>query len=195
MTTTSTGATSTSSVVNFISRQHQLIKQRFTTVLDARSGDARARAFFDLRRLLAVHEAAEEEIVHPAARRNLAGGDANVKQRLNDEFTAKTALADLESMDINSPEFISRLRLLQHNVNEHAAWEETEELPQLQVKLSGEQLQRLRRAMEIAEAIAPTRPHPPIGSTAASAFVGPFAAMVDHARDAINAPGANAAGD
>ena len=79
-------------------------------------------------------------------------------------FTAKTALADLESMDINSPEFISRLRLLQHNVNEHAAWEETGVASASRSKLSGEQLQRLRRAMEIAEAIAPTRPHPPIGS-------------------------------
>lgn len=195
MTTTSTGAGSTSSVVDLLSRQHQLIRQRFTNVLDARTGDARARAFFDLRRLLAVHEAADEEIVHPAARRNLADGDAVVQRHFNEEFTAKKALADLESMDINSPEFISCLRLLQHNVNEHAAREETEEFSQLQVQLSDEQLQRLRRAMEIAEAIAPTRPHPPIESSAASAFVGPFAAMVDHARDAINAPGANAGGD
>ena len=196
VTTTSTGTGSTRSVLEMLNRQHRLIKERFTTVLDARTSDARARAFFDLRRLLAVHEAAEEEIVHPIARRNPAGGAGEiVKQPLSEEFTAKEALAHLEAMDINSPAFISCLRLLQHNVNEHAALEETEEFAQLQGEPTDEQLARLGRACEMAQGIAPTRPHPATESTAANAFVGPFAAMLDHARDAISAPNGDPTGD
>lgn len=50
-------------------------------------------------------------------------------------------------------------------------------------------------AGSIAEGIAPTRPHPAVEPTAANAFVGPFAGMVDHARNAINAPGVDPAGE
>lgn len=52
-------------VVDFLVSQHQQIKAMFAETLAA-SGKAREKAFVELRRLLAVHETAEEEIVHPA---------------------------------------------------------------------------------------------------------------------------------
>src|SRR4051794_6725501 len=55
-------------VVAFLKEQHQQIKSLFSEVRSA-SGEQRREAFFALRRLLAVHETAEEEIVHPAARK------------------------------------------------------------------------------------------------------------------------------
>jgi len=171
-----------------LKHQHQLIKDRFRNVLEAGTGEERAHAFFELRRLLAIHEAAEEEIVHPVARRHLTDGKSIVEQRINEEFTAKKALADLEEMDVNTPEFISSLRLLQHNIIEHANHEEDEEFSRLRGELSEQQLARLGRAFEIAEAMAPTRPHPGVESAMANAIVGPFASMLDRARDAISAP-------
>src|SRR3954470_10888559 len=71
-------------VVSFLKEQHQQVKSLFETVLAAQ-GEERAKAFYSLRRMLAVHETAEEEIVHPAARRAFADGEAVVQARLNEE--------------------------------------------------------------------------------------------------------------
>ena len=41
-------------------------------------------------------------------------------------------------------------------------------------------------AVRAAEAIAPTRPHPGVESAALNFAVGPFASMLDRARDALS---------
>jgi len=43
----------------------------------------------------------------------------------------------------------------------------------------------MERAAELAEAVAPTRPHAGIESQGANLIAGPFASMIDRARDAI----------
>src|SRR5438445_5096755 len=91
-------------VVSFLKAQHRRIDTMFERVLAAR-GDDRAKAFFALRRLLAVHETAEEEIVHPAARSALVDGPAVVAARLQEEKDAKRALMELETLDVDSAEF------------------------------------------------------------------------------------------
>lgn len=53
-------------VVRFLVRQHEQIKSLFAATLAA-SGNATERAFVEIRRLLAVHETGEEEIVRPRA--------------------------------------------------------------------------------------------------------------------------------
>ena len=59
---------STDDVVRFLKDQHNLIKDMFEEVFSASSDDARGKAFTELRQLLAVHETAEEMVVHPRAR-------------------------------------------------------------------------------------------------------------------------------
>jgi hypothetical protein len=43
----------------------------------------------------------------------------------------------------------------------------------------------MRKAVQFAEAMGPTRPHPGIEWQAANAFSGPFTSLVDRARDAL----------
>jgi hypothetical protein len=43
----------------------------------------------------------------------------------------------------------------------------------------------MRRAVEVAEATAPTHPHPGVESAPANMLAGPFASMLDRARDMI----------
>ena len=100
---------STDDVVKFLEGQHNLIKDMFDDVLSASSDDARQTAFQDLRQLLAVHETAEEMVVHPRARGEIDGGDAIVDARLQEEHDAKTQLQKLEQIDIGSPEFLAEL--------------------------------------------------------------------------------------
>lgn len=60
-------------LVALLVRQHGDIRNLFDEV-EASTGEARRDAFRRLVRLLAVHETAEEEVVHPFARRALPGG-------------------------------------------------------------------------------------------------------------------------
>ena len=50
-------------VVSFLKTQHEQVKTLFGAVLRTR-GEARVKAFVTLRRMMAVHETAEEEIEH-----------------------------------------------------------------------------------------------------------------------------------
>jgi len=174
-----------SDVVSFLKEQHEQIKTLFGTVAATR-GKERANAFYALRRLLAVHETAEEEIIHPAARRALPQGEAVIEARLREEKQAKKILVELEKLDVDSPAFESQLRTLELAVVAHADAEEREELERLAVTLEPARLDRMRRATELAELMAPTRPHPGVESAAANLLIGPFASMLDRARDVLS---------
>ncbi len=171
-------------VVEFLKSQHEQIKSLFAETLE-HSGKEREKAFIELRRLLAVHETAEEEVVHPRAKRKIADGDKVVGKRLEEEHEAKTALGKLEELDLDGDEFTEELKKLRDAVLDHADHEEKEEFPQLAEELDEKELERLGRAAKLAESIAPTRPHAGVESRTANLFVGPFAAMRDRARDAI----------
>jgi hemerythrin superfamily protein len=175
-------------VVGFLKGQHEQIKSMFEKVL-AGSGSDREEAFVRLRRLLAVHETAEEEIVHPRAKREIANGEAVVDARLQEEHEAKEALTELEKLDVASPEFETKLRTLQADVIAHAEAEEHQEFEKLGAELDDDQLGRMRKAVELAEKMAPTRPHAGVESAAANMMAGPFAMMLDRARDAISGKG------
>lgn len=175
-------------VVTFLKDQHREIKAGFTEVIGSH-GDERREAFDALRRLLAVHETAEEEIVHPAARRSLPDGKLIVTARLQEENEAKQALSDLEDLDVDSPDFDMNILRLQKDVLLHAQLEEEDEFEPLADLLDDERLGLMRKAVEFAERVAPTHPHAGAESATANLLVGPFAAMMDRARDALSSRG------
>jgi hemerythrin superfamily protein len=175
-------------VVAFLEAQHDRIESLFERVLAAK-GKERETAFYQLRRLLAVHETAEEQIVHPAARRALTGSDAAIDQRLAEEHEAKKMLAALENMDASTGAFETELRKLQRSVAAHAEAEELEEFEPLATALDEARLEQMRRMVKLAEAVAPTRPHPGVESALANTIFGPFASMLDRLRDALAGKG------
>jgi hypothetical protein len=174
-----------SDVVEFLKEQHHEIKTALGRVLSTH-GAERSKAFFALRRLMAVHETAEEEIVHPAARRALPNGEAIVGARLQEEHQVKRMLAELEKLDLDSVEFDSHFQELTKDVIAHAEAEEYEELEKLGAGLDKGRLERMRKAAEFAEVVAPTRAHPGVESATANMLMGPFAAMIDRSRDALS---------
>lgn len=171
-------------VVAFLKGQHQEIKALFNQV-DATEGEERQEAFYALRRLLAVHETAEEEIVHPVARRVLPDGNAIIAARLKEENEAKKVLAQLERLDLDSIEFDEQFAAFSISVIAHAESEERQEFERLADHLDQRQLERMRNAVKLAESIAPTRPHAGVESALGNVLVGPFASMLDRARDAL----------
>ena len=174
---------STDDVVKFLTDQHNLIKDMFEEVLSASEPKARAKAFMELRQLLAVHESAEEMVVHPRVRHEAASGDEIADARLAEEHQAKEMLCKLESMDIGSPKFIDELAKFRDAVLDHAEHEENEEFTKLERNLKADDRERMAKAVLAAEAIAPTRPHPGIESAKMNFAAGPFVSMLDRARD------------
>ncbi|MDX1884952.1 hemerythrin domain-containing protein [Mycolicibacterium sp. 120270] len=178
---------STDDVVRFLTDQHNLIKDMFEDVFAASSDDARDKAFTELRQLLAVHETAEEMVVHPRVRNEVEGGDVIVDARLTEEREAKKHLSALEGMDIGSKKFLDELAVFRTEVLDHAEREELEEFNRLQREIDAEDLAKMAKAVQAAQAIAPTRPHAGVESAKLNFAVGPFASMLDRARDAITA--------
>ncbi len=146
-------------VVDLLLTQHNEIKTLFGRLSEA-AGDQKRELFEDLVRMLAVHESAEEELVHPLARTKIRSGDSVVDRRLSEEQEAKQVLSDLYDLGTDHPEFDTKLAALREAVLDHATHEEREEFPELRRTVSTERLTELAGAVRAAEAMAPTRPHP-----------------------------------
>jgi hypothetical protein len=180
-----TSSGSTENAIDLLLNQHMQIKQMFGDTLDA-TGEQKEKLFHDLVRLLAVHESAEEQVVHPTARKNIKNGEAIVGARLQEEDDAKHVLSNLYDLGVDHPEFDMQLRMLADAVAKHADAEEKEEFAALRSALSDADLLRLAGAVRAAEAAAPTRPHPMAGESAtANALAGPPLAIFDRVRDAV----------
>ncbi|MGW5849118.1 hemerythrin domain-containing protein [Streptomyces sp. NPDC055254] len=171
-------------VVALLVRQHGQIHSLFDEVRLG-EGDARKDAFERLVRLLAVHETAEEEVVHPHARSAFEGGDDVVQERLAEENAAKEMLASLEDMGTGDPKFMPMLLSLRDAVLVHARAEERYEFAQLRRTSSPTRLMTMAKAVKAAEKLAPTHPHPGVESASANIVAGPVTALVDRTRDAV----------
>ncbi|MGH4029025.1 hemerythrin domain-containing protein [Actinomycetota bacterium Odt1-20B] len=171
-------------VVELLQAQHARIRVLFDEVVAAQ-GSERELCFHELVRLLAVHETVEEEVVHPYARRTIDGGDTVVGERLREEQQAKRALSRLDGMDVDSPDFLTRFAALRQDVLAHADSEERHEFAPLRLAADRSRLEVLARAVQAAEALAPTRPHPGADTALKNVALGPIAVVVDRTRDTV----------
>ncbi|OEV10370.1 hemerythrin domain-containing protein, partial [Streptomyces nanshensis] len=169
-------------IIAVLLTQHARMRELFAEVHMAQGDEKRAR-FGELRTLLAVHEAAEEMILRPVAKRE--AGESEAAARNEEEAEAGRILAELERMDLAGSQFEAKLSEFERAVGEHADHEEQREFPAVRENCSREQRQRMGRRLLTAERAAPTHAHPAAaGSPAAQWAVGPFAALLDRARDA-----------
>ncbi|MFE9324428.1 hemerythrin domain-containing protein [Nocardia sp. NPDC052278] len=175
---------STEDVVDLLTAQHKQIKELFAQLKSGQGN--KSELFKELVRLLAVHESAEEEAVHPVAARARFGADKMVGDRRDEENHAKRALADLYDLGVDHPDFDGKLAEFADAVIDHASREENEEFALLRQQFSVHQLERMAGSVRAAEAVAPTRPHPKTGESAlANLLAGPPLAVFDRARDAV----------
>lgn len=169
--------------VELLVHQHEQIRHLFSEVEKA-AGERRAEAFGRLVRLLAVHETAEEEVVHPIARRHISNGDKVVQARLEEEHESKTMLQALEKMGTEAQGFDVLFAECRRAVFEHAESEEQEEFPELRARPDAE-LRTMAVAIRAAQATAPTHPHPGVETATENLLIGPFAAVADRTRDIV----------
>lgn len=171
-------------VIDLLIGQHMTIRDLFVEVQNS-TGDARRTAFEQLVRLLAVHETAEEQLIHPLARKSVHGGGDVVDDRLAEEHDAKETLAALEQMGPDAEEFDELFARFRINVLQHAHNEETYEFRYLRTKVPDGQLRALAPMLKAAEAIAPTHPHPGVESGTANNLGGPVLSLFDRTKDLV----------
>ncbi|MBV9409976.1 MAG: hemerythrin domain-containing protein [Acidimicrobiia bacterium] len=179
-------STTNQTATQFLRDQHDQVKSMFGQMSDLQ-GEERTQLFDCLRAFLAVHETAEEEIVHPAARKTGSKGEAVVKARLEEEDEAKTVLSELEKIGPGGAGFDEKFAKFKTAVENHAQAEEQELFPILESELDTEALEAMTKKLQMAEKLAPTHPHPhgPEGAVG-NMVIGPFVAMIDKARDALS---------
>lgn len=132
-------------LVDFLTEQHDQLKSLLPKVLAA-SGNERKELWRQLRQTLAVHEALEQETVHPAAAQLTDDAES---PRVEEETEAEDAITELESKDVDSEEFAEGYDELQGDVVDHAEHEESEEFNQLSGELTAPAKARVSVALEL----------------------------------------------
>jgi hypothetical protein len=170
-------------IVAVLYEQHARIRDQFDAVAGV-SGDDRAAAFDSLRELIATHQAAEDVVLRTVTDKLLPAG--LTREATEEEQAVARELADLERVDVGSPQFLPRLRLLEEAFDLHAEHEEAEEFPAVLAELSEKEQVELGHWMKRATRIAPTHPHPALaGHPVTEAVTTPFTALYDEARDRL----------
>jgi hemerythrin superfamily protein len=178
--------TQTTIATELLREQHLNVKQMFSRFVPASSDQERQELFDCLRSTLAVHETAEEIVVYPMLRSTGGEGIQVAEARIAEESEAKSVLADLEKLGVNGQGFDDLFEKFRTSVLAHAEAEESTVFPLLEREIDADKLQQMAEAIQVAERIAPTHPHPHgPDSAVGNLVVGPFVAIVDRVRDAL----------
>ena len=170
-------------IIRILLEQHVLIREIFRLMKDA-SGETKQQLFADLRALLAVHETAEEIVLRPVSRH--CTGDQVADARNEEEQRANEVLSQLEQLDVDSFEFDTVLNGFEEAVVHHSDIEEKVEFQAVLRDIDAEQRRNLGGRLAAVEKVAPTRPHPGVaGSLSKEIAAGPFLAIVDRVKDAL----------
>jgi hemerythrin superfamily protein len=173
-------------VVEVIKSQHRDVASLLTRVATA-STDALPDAFCDLRRMIAVHETAEEEVVYPILRATGEEGKRIADARTAEEAAGLKVLSRLEDLRPGSTAFSTLFEEFRTAVLHHAQAEEASVLPRLLSSQDADRRRKMAETFEIAENAAPTHPHPHAGTGLVSHLVaGPVLSLMDHIRDALH---------
>ena len=173
-------------IIQELLRDHQQIKKMFARTEQASPRKA-PEMFWELTNELVRHEVAEEEIVYPEVQKVVPNGKRLAGARIKEQSKAEELLAKMEKAGTGAKEFPSYLEQLQKAVLEHAEKEETLVFTPLGEALDSDRRHQLGSRYSKAKASAPTHPHPNAPDTPpGNMALGPIAALVDRARDAMH---------
>lgn len=171
-------------VVDLLLDQHRVIRELCEEISTATAAD-RERPFRSLLRLLAVHEAVEEELVHPYVKRRVDGAEAAVAERVEEEREVNRMLVALDTLGPTNPGFEELFTRFRTALLAHADKEESSEFAGLRSATQQVERTAMAAALRLASALAPTHPHPGNESAPRALLVGTPIAMIDRARDLL----------
>jgi hemerythrin superfamily protein len=171
-------------VVDLLLDQHRVIRELCDEISSAAVAD-REEPFRSLLRLLAVHEAVEEELVHPYVKRRVDGAKAAVADRVEEEREVNRMLVALDALGPSDPSFEALFTRFRTALLAHADKEESSEFAGLRSATRPAERSAMAAALRLASSLAPTHPHPGNESTTRALLVGTPMAMIDRARDLL----------
>lgn len=178
--------TTKSDIVEALLADHQQVKKMFTRI-DKAPASQRKELFWEITNELVRHEVAEEEIVYPVVRRVIPNGERLADARIKEQAEAEELLAKLEKAGVEDDKFLQMFHKLQSAVLEHADKEENLIFEPMRQALEPDKRRQMASLYEKAKLVAPTHPHPGVPNTPpGNIIIGPVAALVDRARDAIH---------
>ncbi len=119
-----------------------LLTQMEESQARGRSALHRTQLLLRLKRGLAAHAMAEEDVVYPLLH-DEARADHEAKHLYGEHADIKIHLYALEQMPKDSPAWTDRVRELKRLIEEHARQEEEVEFPKLRAALDGERIARM----------------------------------------------------
>ena len=171
-------------VVDLLLDQHRVIRELCAEVAQATPA-GRDEPFRSLLRLLAVHEAVEEELVHPFVKRRVAGAKDAVAERVEEEREVNKMLVALDALGPSNPGFEELFTRFRTALLAHADKEESSEFAGIRSATRPAERSAMAVAVRLASSLAPTHPHPGNESTSRALLVGTPMAMMDRARDLL----------
>ncbi len=137
--------------------------------------------------MIVKHSVAEEMYVYPVMEQYLEDGKEQVEHDKSEHQELEELLKKLEGLEVEDPQFPQTVAKIQEVLADHISDEEDEQFPRLREVVPAEKLVELRGKVEMAEKVAPTRPHPEAPhSELFHKLVGPGVGMVDRLRDALS---------
>jgi hemerythrin superfamily protein len=133
------------------------------------------------------HSVAEEMYVYPAMSDALDHGGDTVEHDKEEHNKLERIMKDLEGVDGDDPQFGTLVADMTRALRHHAEEEEGEQFPKMRERMSKETLLELRRKVEAAKKVAPTRPHPDAPNAELfHKMAGPGVGLVDRLRDRLS---------
>jgi hemerythrin superfamily protein len=186
MTHSSTDHSSDHDAIDVLTTDHREATELIEQILASADPHERRDLADSLIAELVRHSVAEEMYVYPAMRKHLPDGDEAVEHDTSEHKQLERTMKELESADTSSPRFAELVRDLRATLADHVDDEESEQFPKLRRHLPEQDLVSMKKAVEAAKKLAPTRPHP--ATPNAELFhktVGPGVGLVDRLRDKL----------
>lgn len=135
--------------IEILENDHVAVKELFAQLADGGASDNRAATLEQLKALLTVHNATEENLVYPAVR-FAAGRPREADTLYHQQDEAEAALWQIDSMmkgTLDDSDLDEKIAVLQKAVLAHVRKEEETEYPHLRESLKSDGLQQLTDAV------------------------------------------------
>jgi hemerythrin superfamily protein len=130
---------------------HQKVERLFEQIEEADEPNLRQGLVAQLTFELERHTEIEERIVYPFIREHVPGGAEMVDHAEDEHGEAKAVLAEVSTLDVDTPDFPKKLKQLKKLVQGHVKEEEKAVLPKLDDSVDAPALNRLRGDLERAK--------------------------------------------
>lgn len=137
--------------VDFLTKEHEEAKALFEQIEASADPDQKQQLLNEVVAALKAHTKIEEEVLYPALREQVKGGNKMFEEAMQEHQEAKEAIKELEDLSPTEKDWQDQFEILMHGVLHHAKEEEAEMFPKLRETFSQERLDELGQQLEANE--------------------------------------------